>query len=305
MKNKCNIIKDLLPSYVDGLTSNDTNEFVEEHLNTCKDCSDEIKKYKSIEIKEKEETKKSIDYLKKPRRKLKGVIALFSMIIIGIFAFLIVPKPDKNLDLTAFDYNIVNDNLEVKISPLSSNRFIRLKEIINNDEIHLQTYTTPLSFLGDYSVNYIVSGKEDKKIYLNDTLISEKGQYFDQNNIKLFENRIEYIGDNSGVSNIINMLKLSNFSTYNIEIQSTSEPYGLKFNFTEEIVENDNTINFLNTIGKYVMALVNNCDYVTFSYNENQYTVNREDSFDNELKSGYATSPKQLMEIANDLLENL
>lgn len=34
----CNIIKDLLPSYVDGICSEDTVELIEEHLHTCDDC---------------------------------------------------------------------------------------------------------------------------------------------------------------------------------------------------------------------------------------------------------------------------
>ncbi|MDD2498630.1 MAG: zf-HC2 domain-containing protein, partial [Desulfitobacteriaceae bacterium] len=32
---KCEIIKDLLPSYIDGLTSSESNLQIEEHLNNC------------------------------------------------------------------------------------------------------------------------------------------------------------------------------------------------------------------------------------------------------------------------------
>ena len=38
MKITCEVIKDLLPSYVDGLTSPQSNQLIEEHLDTCKDC---------------------------------------------------------------------------------------------------------------------------------------------------------------------------------------------------------------------------------------------------------------------------
>lgn len=38
MKITCEVIKDLLPSYVDGLTSLQSNQLIEEHLDTCKDC---------------------------------------------------------------------------------------------------------------------------------------------------------------------------------------------------------------------------------------------------------------------------
>ncbi len=32
---KCNIVKDLLPAYIDGLTSKDTNKEIEDHLKDC------------------------------------------------------------------------------------------------------------------------------------------------------------------------------------------------------------------------------------------------------------------------------
>lgn len=38
MKITCNVIEDLLPLYVEGLTSDDTNFLIEEHLKTCTDC---------------------------------------------------------------------------------------------------------------------------------------------------------------------------------------------------------------------------------------------------------------------------
>ena len=35
MENKCKIVTDLLPNYIENLTSEDTNKFIEEHLNSC------------------------------------------------------------------------------------------------------------------------------------------------------------------------------------------------------------------------------------------------------------------------------
>ena len=46
MKNEkeCNIIRDLLPNYIEKLTNNDTNEFIEKHIENCKKCNDLLKK---------------------------------------------------------------------------------------------------------------------------------------------------------------------------------------------------------------------------------------------------------------------
>lgn len=41
MKNdlSCAVVRDLLPSYIDGLTAPETNAAVEAHLRTCPDCA--------------------------------------------------------------------------------------------------------------------------------------------------------------------------------------------------------------------------------------------------------------------------
>lgn len=38
MKNECSIVRDILPLYIENMVSDDTATFVEEHLNTCKEC---------------------------------------------------------------------------------------------------------------------------------------------------------------------------------------------------------------------------------------------------------------------------
>ena len=37
-KNECKIVQDLLPNYVEGLTNEETNLFIEEHLKECNTC---------------------------------------------------------------------------------------------------------------------------------------------------------------------------------------------------------------------------------------------------------------------------
>ena len=43
MKLNCEIIRDLLPSYIDGLTSQESNRLVEEHLESCAECREYLK----------------------------------------------------------------------------------------------------------------------------------------------------------------------------------------------------------------------------------------------------------------------
>ena len=46
MKNNCSIIRDILPLYIEDMTSDDTRAFVEEHLAACADCRAEWEQMK-------------------------------------------------------------------------------------------------------------------------------------------------------------------------------------------------------------------------------------------------------------------
>ena len=45
MKNECSIIRDILPLYVENMVSEDTSEFVKEHLESCPACRAELSRY--------------------------------------------------------------------------------------------------------------------------------------------------------------------------------------------------------------------------------------------------------------------
>ena len=77
----CNVIKDLLPSYCDKVTSNVTNNLVEEHLSTCKDCSSVLKDMtKQIDIEINQNQSEQIDYLRK-YKKNKIITIIFAIIL--------------------------------------------------------------------------------------------------------------------------------------------------------------------------------------------------------------------------------
>lgn len=48
MKNECSIIRDILPLYVENMVSEDTAEFVKEHLESCPVCRAELENCGSL-----------------------------------------------------------------------------------------------------------------------------------------------------------------------------------------------------------------------------------------------------------------
>ena len=86
MENKCNIIRDLLPLYAEGIVSEDTAVFVEAHIKTCEACAQELEKLRKptgLETERKTETAKNEERarIKKIQRKITLRLQTFSMVL--------------------------------------------------------------------------------------------------------------------------------------------------------------------------------------------------------------------------------
>lgn len=73
MKTTCSVIQDLLPNYIDRVTSEETNCLIEKHLEECDECR---KEYEAMKLPIDEEVLEDIDFLKKVKRKNKKKIVI-------------------------------------------------------------------------------------------------------------------------------------------------------------------------------------------------------------------------------------
>lgn len=78
MKVKCGIIRDLFPSYIDGLTCCESNKLIEEHLEECRECREYLNEMKADVAEEDRqiENKKEIQPFQKLRQKTRKKIIL-------------------------------------------------------------------------------------------------------------------------------------------------------------------------------------------------------------------------------------
>ena len=83
MKKNCNIIKDLLPLYIDSVCSNDTKILVEEHLMTCVDCRSFADKLKENIKNEQNKKLNEIEIIKRFRKMID--FKIIKTVILGIF----------------------------------------------------------------------------------------------------------------------------------------------------------------------------------------------------------------------------
>ena len=89
-KENCKIVKDLLPSYIDGLTSEETQKYIETHLEECNECKETLENMKKDFEKEKKDiTNKSIKYAKKINKKIKCLLLIILIFILLIFAYFV------------------------------------------------------------------------------------------------------------------------------------------------------------------------------------------------------------------------
>lgn len=85
----CSLIKDLMPLYIEGLTSTDTNEYIKKHLSECSECNSFFEDIKldtdiNLEINNEELIDKGeiiLDKIKKNQDRIKYTFIIFSMIV--------------------------------------------------------------------------------------------------------------------------------------------------------------------------------------------------------------------------------
>lgn len=108
MKNDltCGVVRDLLPSFVEGLTSDETNRAVEAHLAACPDCTARRDAMAAPENAEAAEQRREVDYLKTVRRKSgrRVVIAIactLAVILAGVaLKMFVIGEPAGREDMS-------------------------------------------------------------------------------------------------------------------------------------------------------------------------------------------------------------
>ncbi|MEK5394334.1 hypothetical protein CA600_28310 [Paenibacillus sp. VTT E-133280] len=120
---KCEIIQDLLPSYIEKLTSLHSNEEIEKHLQSCEKCLQSYNEMTatanlSLPIVDQEEVKK-LNYFKKVKTKnIKTLVfSLLTVIILAtaLVGLFVIGFPVSTKDV-AIDYQKTKTRLEVHLT---------------------------------------------------------------------------------------------------------------------------------------------------------------------------------------------
>ena len=143
---KCEIIRDLLPSYIDGLTNEVSSRMVEEHLEGCDECREiyedmkkdiAIEKYVNLS---KEEAKKEI----RPFKKLKknAIIIIILLVVLCDLAFNSfvndgIQARAQDIDIT---YEKHGDLVIISFKPLRDNIYLNVRNGVKEAHFWEQGY---------------------------------------------------------------------------------------------------------------------------------------------------------------------
>ena len=285
MKNDltCAVVRDLLPSYVEGLTSDETNRAMEAHLSACPDCTARRDAMAApAEPAEAAEQSREVDYLKTVRRKSgrRVVIAIactLAVILAGVALKLFVIGEPAGRE--GMSWSILYDEAAMDLrvystwSGVASCRW----NLENNDGIVRLTAEKVLpSFLYDSADHRErISLEGVREVWIADQLIWQDGVAISSGTMDLYAAKTPYVGDISALNRIAELANIRpNFGDYLNSLHTSSQPYRWTLEFTDDgwqgVVGRDSGTfdKWMARYGIQLLALVENLEEVGWTYTD-------------------------------------
>ncbi len=180
----CSLVRDLLPNYIDKVTSSETNVFIEEHLKNCEECRKSFENMsEKMEVNYESKENKKINIFRKVNKKiriLKTIIIIIILILIIIFV--------RNIAIINNIENMaskVNYNNYSKIMIETTEKYISKTEYYQNNDNFIKINTKMNEEGISKVISYRINGQEDMRIFdngvenqdINKTSIEKDVQY--------------------------------------------------------------------------------------------------------------------------------
>jgi predicted nucleic acid-binding Zn ribbon protein len=271
---KCEIIKDLLPSYIDGLTSEITNVEIQKHLDHCEACSSLLNKLQKPEPLY-ESCTEEINYLKKvkQRARIKIVFSILiaAILIISVFTWRIFIL-GFSASPSSVHYSVSVDGNTVTLSGtlLGSEGYSHVNFMEEDGVISATVYVTPVKFFWhtDHFAESYTANAMIKAVYFDDLIAYDNGE-ISKNVAEIFKTRTAYLGDISADNRIANALSISSkIGAYTNELHTSSLPFGWILHLNNDISSSEEILmNEKMTSYSYILiALIDNLGYVSWEY---------------------------------------
>lgn len=311
MKNKfpCEIIQDLMPSYLDKLTSEVTNDAVLEHIKTCPDCKKILTRMENPDPDVPDQPNDAeIDFLKKTRKKtwmsifLSAAFALGLVLFSVIFIFFIYGSKIHSENL-ACEVSVSDQTITLNGTGLDSGigiSNISFEESVDGIiTIHFRSVLASPLHSGDFEASYTAQNPI-VQIRLENRILWDKWKTISPKVSAVYLAKHNYVGDPSANSRSFAALDMTEHIGGVInELQTDQPPYGWTMKLENELLSADepSTVQFMESAAYVLIATIDNLEYVTF-----EYTVGKAPktlTFTSEDASAYAGEEANIKNCAN------
>ncbi|MBE7003320.1 MAG: DUF4825 domain-containing protein [Ruminococcaceae bacterium] len=273
----CEVVRDLLPSYVDGLTSEATNRLVDGHIETCAPCRAALDAMRAPEEKRPEGEHREIDYLKKNRRHnrkvvLWSLIGALALAMAVIFMRFFVVGEELHDGFILDDIQVTDGyRLSARIDCLDSARVV--KAVYYEDEdgvVTLHARGVVASFLYGLGARVAYEAHTPiRQVRTAERVYWDDGEMIGKAVSDIFLTYHDYVGDMSANNRTAEAIGLRQmFGPYTNELRTSEEPYRWTITLQNDVSKKDR-YRYEDSMKKsaYLMiAMVGNLKEVEFSY---------------------------------------
>lgn len=276
-KIKCEMIQDILPLYVEGLTSQVTNKEIEEHIAECEVCRAVLERMKEPEqVIEPVEEKEKIEILKVTKKRnrkhvILSVLVFCALLVAGFLAKIFVIGNDAREESVICTIKKVDDTFHIKASLADSGLgFVKTQVLEGPNFLRIDLKTALVSPFsqGEFETEHTIKSSEENEIlrvYVGDRVVWEEGHEIPQNIYKLYQTRHAYVGDAPANGATATALGIGDLlGNYTHELNGTTWSIIL-----EEVVSNEYEVAVEEKMKAYAcvfMALVDNLEVIRFEY---------------------------------------
>ncbi len=280
MKNNltCELVKDLMPSYIDGLTSDVTNTAVREHISHCDNCKATLESMKEPYNEEKiRNEKKEIDFLKKTRKRNIKVVLSSLISVVLIVSIVVASLPyfvRYSLDDSMFFCNLTVEGDTFNIKASADHKYAVITDIIYDVsdsgvlDISFEG-REKTSFDGKKLFSWSYTSDKVKTVMCQGKILWEEGEYISPVTSAAYKYRTPYIGDMSHNSVLAGGLRIrEHLGSFTNKLTTAKEPYGWELIFSfpfiaEQMTEKEK---LMESYAYVLLGLIGNLSEVTFTY---------------------------------------
>ena len=282
MKNDltCGVVRDLLPSYIEGLLGEDSREAVDRHLETCPECR-ERKEAMAAPAEEAAEPEKEVDYLKRVKKGTvhKIVLAVLCTVLAVAGGYLLkeyVIGRTPEAEYISIENPQVDAENNLNLLADTYWGAYELRGLKSTEENGILTYTArevrvnPFQTAqGGYRKQIPLSIPLDglTEVWICGRLVWQDGVVIDRDTLLLLDAKTPYCGDAPALGNIAKLLQVgSRIGRYNISLQTSERPYRWTLEFETAEETTSATWGMSRFLGYQMLALVENLDEVCFRF---------------------------------------